>query len=232
MHLYYIKKIKIDNNIYINHIEDLEGNKYILAKDIALINNKETKHVNENIKKIYFSKKEMLDIKKYNMVEDLITNNIFTQNAINRSNEIFLFNVNGFVKYINNNQCNANLVQKVLDVYFNSKKNFIILNNRKEITFRNSIEDCFRDIIKIIPQYQVGKYRIDIYIPEYNIAIEYDEKHHNYKTKEDFTRQKYIEKKIGCRFIRINENIKFEYAINQILKLMLKPVNSFNVNVI
>lgn len=54
-------------------------------------------------------------------------------------------------------------------------------------------------------QYLVDNYRIDLYIPEYNIAIEIDEEEHKYKRDYDLARQNYIENKIHCKFIRINE---------------------------
>ena len=59
--------------------------------------------------------------------------------------------------------------------------------------------------IKLIKQYRVGKYRIDGYDAENNIAYEIDEAHH--RTREnrvlDAQRQLFIEEKIGCKFIRI-----------------------------
>lgn len=53
--------------------------------------------------------------------------------------------------------------------------------------------------------YTVGKYYIDLYFHEYKLAIECDENNHSdrnpaYESK----RQKYIEKKLGCVFIRFN----------------------------
>ena len=48
-------------------------------------------------------------------------------------------------------------------------------------------------------------FRIDIYFSEYSLAVEIDEKGH---TDRDFIfeekRQKALEKKLGCKFIRIN----------------------------
>ena len=48
-------------------------------------------------------------------------------------------------------------------------------------------------------------FRIDVYFSEYSFAVEIDEKGH---TDRDFIfeekRQKALEKKLGCKFIRIN----------------------------
>ena len=50
-------------------------------------------------------------------------------------------------------------------------------------------------------QYQVDNYKIDLYIPKYNIAIEIDGEGHKYKRDYDKIRQKYIEKQIHCNLI-------------------------------
>lgn len=56
---------------------------------------------------------------------------------------------------------------------------------------------------KIVRQYSVEGYFIDGYIKELNLAIEIDERP---KDKErDMERQKIIESKLGCNFIRIND---------------------------
>jgi len=56
---------------------------------------------------------------------------------------------------------------------------------------------------KIIRQYQVCGYFIDGYIPEFNLAIEIDEKYHNNRKEKDKIRQKEIEEKLKCIFKRI-----------------------------
>ena len=59
-------------------------------------------------------------------------------------------------------------------------------------------------------------FRIDIYFSEYSLAEEIDEKGH---TDRDFIfekkRQKALEKKLGCKFIRINtSNVKNGYDLD------------------
>ena len=56
------------------------------------------------------------------------------------------------------------------------------------------------------------------YLPDLNIAIEYDEKHHNSKKHKDLNRQKEIENEIkNIEFIRVNEGEE-NLGINLILK--------------
>ena len=77
--------------------------------------------------------------------------------------------------------------------------------------------------INIVKNIQVDKngckyilFRIDIYFSEYSLAVEIDEKGH---TDRDFIfeekRQKALEKKLGCKFIRINtSNAKNGYDLD------------------
>ncbi|WP_299009280.1 DUF559 domain-containing protein [uncultured Tenacibaculum sp.] len=66
-------------------------------------------------------------------------------------------------------------------------------------------EDIIRKLFsnyRIESQYPVLNYKIDWYIPELKLAIEFDEKHHKKNEKLDYKRQKEIEKKLGCKFLR------------------------------
>jgi len=72
-------------------------------------------------------------------------------------------------------------------------------HNEKKILDKLELELGY----KIVRQYKIEGYFIDGYIPELNIAIEVDEIP---KDKErDIERQKIIENKLGCKFIRIND---------------------------
>ena len=87
---------------------------------------------------------------------------------------------------------------------------FEITKQRKEFAFGNDIvENLFSDYT-IIKQQPVlnGNYRIDWYIPELKLAIEYDESSHAFQKKEDINRQQAIEAELGCRFIRYKDNFR------------------------
>ena len=94
---------------------------------------------------------------------------------------------------------------------------------RFEYKYLNEIKD-FLNLMNIdsVEQYQVGNYRIDLYIPSYNIAIEIDEAEHKYKKDYDTIRQIYIEKQIHCKFIRINEGESCGSVIARIAKELYK----------
>ena len=77
---------------------------------------------------------------------------------------------------------------------------------REEYYFGKEIVYNLFSEYKIYPQYPVfdGKFRIDWYIPELNLAVEFDEFHHMQHTQKDESRQFEIEKELGCKFIRYN----------------------------
>ena len=109
------------------------------------------------------------------------------------------------------------------DVYrwlcsFDDRECVIYHKTRKELLFDISVTEILNGIEVIIPQYKVLNYRIDFYLPDLNIAIEYDEKHHNSKKHKDSNRQKEIENEIkNIEFIRVNEGEE-NLGINLILK--------------
>ena len=100
---------------------------------------------------------------------------------------------------------------------------FNIRSARFEYKYLNEIQD-FLDAVNIryILQYLVGNYRIDLYVPQYSIAIEIDEEEHKYKRDYDIKRQNYIEKQIHCKFIRINEGESCGSVMARITKEIYK----------
>jgi len=81
----------------------------------------------------------------------------------------------------------------------------------------------------LMPQYRIDKYMIDLYFPEYLLAIECDElQHNNSKNKlDDEIRSNFITNKLGCRFIRFNvfdKNFNLFKLLNEIyIHLSLFP---------
>lgn len=80
---------------------------------------------------------------------------------------------------------------------------------RNEKTFSNEVIENLFSGYEIIAQHPIlnRKYILDWYIPELNLAIEYDEQHHktNKNKKSDIARQEEIEKELGCKFLRYTE---------------------------
>ena len=62
---------------------------------------------------------------------------------------------------------------------------------------------------KIIFQHTIGKHRIDLYFPDHKLAIECDEFGHKDRyLKKEIRRQIYLERKLKCKFIRYNPDMK------------------------
>lgn len=89
----------------------------------------------------------------------------------------------------------------------NNRFKYNVRSARFEYKYLNEIID-FLDVMNIsyVSQFPVDDYKIDLYIPQYNIAIEIDEEEHKYKKDYDSKRQSYIENQKHCKFIRINES--------------------------
>ena len=69
-------------------------------------------------------------------------------------------------------------------------------------------------------QYSVLGYRTDLYFHEYNLAIEDDELGHtNRNINNEIERQKALEKKLNCVFIRINPDEKHFNVCKEIKKI-------------
>ena len=100
--------------------------------------------------------------------------------------------------------------------------------NTKEQTVINLIKNAFEGE-NMQTQYTVLNYRIDLYFHEYKLAIEVDELGHNDRNIDyEIQRQRALEKKLDCVFIRINPDVpdlnickeinKMHRHINQLTK--------------
>lgn len=80
-----------------------EEKKSMLAKHIADIHEKDLRHVNESINKNWKRFKvgvDILDVKEEQFVVDLVDSEIFTRNAINAANNIYLLSERGYAKLL------------------------------------------------------------------------------------------------------------------------------------
>ena len=79
---------------------------------------------------------------------------------------------------------------------------------------------------KILLQHSVLGYRIDAYFPKHKLAIEVDEQGHNDRDIDyEIEKQKAIENKLGCEFIRTNpakENVNIFVEIDKIQNYITK----------
>jgi hypothetical protein len=136
---------------------------------------------------------------------------------------------------LKNNGCkyplqNINILNKAIETCIKNKGEaffHIVPNfNIKSIDIFNEISKHFNVNIQHAlngGEKKFERYFVDGYIESHNIIIEYDEKYHKNKISKDLERQKYIENKYKCTFIRINEDLWHETK-NDIYKLLAKLI--------
>lgn len=199
------------------------GNKAILVKHIAEIHSKKLLRVNEAINNNRMKFKDnvdIIDLKYDKFAKLLVDKGYLTQNSLNASKNVYLLSESGY-RILCNIFEDATISIKVLTEYFDSSTGVVIFaEKRKEILFRKEVDKIFDGLCTVCTQYNVDGYKIDLYIPELNVAIEFDENAHSNRTKEDKERQIYIEDKLACKFIRIKETEDYASAVNVILKTL------------
>lgn len=90
----------------------------------------------------------------------------------------------------------------------------------KERDFSELLTGILNGVTPVERQYSVGKYRIDFYLPEHNIAVEYDEKEHLKTADEDRRREDAILQMIqGVKFIRVAEGMEID-GLNRVVKAL------------
>lgn len=92
----------------------------------------------------------------------------------------------------------------------------------KERSFGDLLLGVFANVTPVEMQRRVGLYRIDFVLPELNLAIEYDEDHHETpsRCRADEERQTEIEMISGFEFLRVRQGDEIR-GINEILLRLL-----------
>ena len=93
-------------------------------------------------------------------------------------------------------------------------------SSRSEIHFRQLLAGALSGICTVVPQFQVKKFRVDFYIPEFNIPIEYDEPHHSKSKKQDAIRQRDIESELKSSMIRVKRGHEVK-GVNEVLRRIM-----------
>ena len=111
----------------------------------------------------------------------------------------------------------------------------VYLSDEKEVAFLDKLESALRSLdIVGIRQYKVLCYRIDYYIPELRLAIEYDEDGHRYYNhKSEKVRQNRICNYLDCKMYRISDDNSDETNLGIVLSyisgLSIRDDNGFIV---
>jgi len=118
-------------------------------------------------------------------------------------------------------------------IYLLTKETANIVISAYNITSQNkSIGFIYNALKPLFPamvcQHKVGKYFVDLYIPEMNLCVECDEEGEGegegrltYNNAYDATRQSYIEKEITCILLRFNSSAT-GFDISNVIANILK----------
>ena len=102
----------------------------------------------------------------------------------------------------------------------------IIRVERVETAYLQDIIDTLPFSIESIREFKVGKYRIDLYIPQYKIAIECDENEHKgYNQLNEEKRDKFLMHQLQCKFIRFNPHKK-DFNVLTVIKEVFTEILS------
>jgi very-short-patch-repair endonuclease len=100
--------------------------------------------------------------------------------------------------------CGPDTLQALVDA-FDLK---LVVAPRKEHVHLEAIQKCFPKV-EMYKQFRVGKYRVDLYLEEYNLVVECDEYNHRDRDpKEEAVREAFIKSKLDCEFVRFNPDRK------------------------
>ena len=172
--------------------KEFNGEKVLTAWDIAKIHRRETREINQNLKNLQGKMVEGEDY--YSLSKESILPFVEDCFIPNNVKKFALFTADGYVKLVKtfvfeNDYKKIEEVYKFLDGKDNI--NLYLPKENSEILFKEMLEETLDELkIRVEHQYPAGKYRIDFFIPEYNLAIEYDESYHELKIKEDSEREK------------------------------------------
>jgi very-short-patch-repair endonuclease len=162
-------------------VKDLDELLHIAGKRVNL-----TKHLEKNYKENVHYIKQITPKKQcrggQNKIIFLLTETVFEllKNSYNFRNR-YIVEVSDTVKSVNIGMCIEN----------------------QTVGF---IENSFKGIIECKRQFIMGKYRIDLYFPEYKLAIECDENDHvDRDAEKEKEREEYIVS-LGNKLIRYNPN--------------------------
>lgn len=197
-------------------IIDDEGNPWFVGKDVATaLGYENTKDA--LAKHVYSDDKVMGSQKKLNY---------FIIDSLGRKQFPTFINKYGVMSLINESKLQSTQEKSI--IINNFKKcgiidDSIIIHSRKEIDFKYALTCALKPWgLKICSQFNVLNYRIDFYIKELNMAIEYDENNHkDYSYENQELRQKKIEKKLGCKFLRLSDKHNDYYNIGVVLSAIM-----------
>lgn len=205
----------------------MQSNKYIInSREVAKMVDIKPRHLNETIRRIFLKIDNKL---KENFKEVFVD----TYNTKNISQKAFSFDLTlDGVKLILDNKRKTPKMQPLYDFYnkHSNESHKVILSSRFEDEFFNKLKLTLEAMdveIELQKHVKIGNknYRLDGYLPKYNLVIEYDEKHHKFNKKEDLKREKNIKSILNCDFVRLDYEENDNYNIGLVMKKLMDKIN-------
>jgi len=146
------------------------------------------------------------------------------EGQLKQAPSLCLWTFDGCIIHYNNVRSASPLMLVQLADYFgiDAETLAIVKHQCQEGVLGEQLKNLLQGVCPIIPQFAVDGYRVDFYLPTISIVIEYDEQHHRQQPKKDSQRQKYIEDRLGCKFIRVHNGYDFSLIANKIMIALLK----------
>ena len=164
----------------------------------------------------------------------LLTNDGIISKTIklNNAGEMFITE-NGVLQLISNSKLlSVKEKEDIMNDFINSFsiKPTVVLKSTKEAEFKKDLFDFLNVMCeKVEYQYPVLSYRVDFYLEDYKLVIEYDEDcHKHYDVATENLRTYLIHKQLGpnCEFIRLDANESNAHNLAIISKYLYKGGNN------
>jgi very-short-patch-repair endonuclease len=219
---------KINNSQYGElTILKIDNINYFLAKEIAIL----TSHSNvkQAINRLCLNNEFRIIQKTYflELFNQLIENKIVEKKAA----KIIILTGDGLFKFLMN--CNSlpyklNLLEWLQSLNL-IKTDILFLKERKEIQFSQLLIPFINYFgYKVESQYTLESYRLDFYIPELSICIEFDEKAHIYSIDNDKKRDAFLNSK-KIEVLRVKENDNFGEILGFIGFKIINKMNNIDI---
>ena len=185
-----------------------ENSRIMTVQQIAVLHDTKSFEINRMITENEKEFEEGIDILNLLATEKTHEeiNKIFDLSIPKNTKNFFILSASGFSKLFSIKK-NRSKVGKILEKYFKTSTNTQMKFARKELRFLSNLKDALEVFnYEYKEQFQVLKYRIDLYIPELKVAIEYDENDHiGYSFEAQEGREEKIKKELKCEFIRLSD---------------------------
>ena len=202
-------------------ITNNEGKPYFVGKDVAEVFGYKKPDAMYRI----LSEKDKIRINPQNNDSYKLVNSNDEIETNKNIKILLLLTTSGLATVIN--RCTNLTMEKKHSVIESFRSNGYNLNlialSRDEIEFLDLLESVLEPFnYNCVRQYKCKNYKIDLYIEDLKVAVEYDENNHsNYSYESQEGRQKEIEESLGCRFIRVGDENSHAYNVGLVMKQLL-----------